>query len=62
MTIWKYPIPVEDSLILEIPEGGEILSVMTQNGEAQMWVRVDPSRTLETRRFRVVGTGHAFPS
>ena len=57
-TIWKYTIPVLDIFSLELPQGAKILTVQEQHGNPQIWVLVNSDKTLETRIFRLVGTGH----
>lgn len=59
--IWKYQFDPVSNLEVQIPEGGQILSVQTQMGVGTMWVLIDPTVGLETRRFRVFGTGHTIP-
>lgn len=58
-TIWKYTLQ-PSSLILEIPEGSEILSVESQNNKICIWFLVDPSADSVEREFIVYGTGHAI--
>jgi hypothetical protein len=64
-TIWKYPAaPPAAELFattwtLDIPKGSIIRHLNTQWEQPQMWVEVDPERETETRRFKLVGTGHA---
>ena len=56
MTIWKFPVR-PDLPTLRLPKGARILCVQTQAGEPQLWVLVDKSQPLESRRIRVYGTG-----
>ena len=60
-TIWKFNVPVEDEFVIEMPIRAEFLSVQTQFGVPQMWFIVEPEKSKEPRRFRVVGTGHPMP-
>lgn len=55
-TIWKYEL-AGDTQELDIPEGGEVLTIQIQNGAICIWVLVDPNRPKEKRSFEVVGTG-----
>lgn len=57
MTIWKYTLN-PGRTILEIPAGGQVLSVQMQYGEPRIWVLVDPDAKPEVREFTVYGTGH----
>lgn len=59
-TIWKFPVQVKPDFVVEIPSGGEVLSVQVQYMEPVMWVMVDPDAPKEQRRFTVKGTGHHF--
>ena len=56
--IWKYTIPIEDYHLIKMPFRTEILSFQLQNGVPTIWVLVDPTRELVSRRFRLAGTGH----
>lgn len=57
MVVYKYELPLEDMVRIEMPVGAEVLTVQTQHGVPQIWALVRPGRT-EVRRFRVAGTGH----
>lgn len=59
-SVWKYDLPVDDDVDLEMPAGATILAVQTQGGAPRLWALVDPLAPKETRRFRVAGTGHAI--
>ncbi len=58
MPIWKYPIPIEDSFEIEMPQGARVLSVDTQDGKPYIWVLVNTSSPKGLRPFRLLGTGH----
>jgi hypothetical protein len=58
LTIFKYPIPVEDHFTLELPKDAKILTVQTQRGTPQLWAMVDSETEKEVRYFRLSGTGH----
>lgn len=60
MTIWKYTLNPGRTL-LEIPSGGQVLTVQVQHGEVRIWVLVRPEASLVTREFTVYGTGHEVP-
>lgn len=57
-TVYKYRIPVEDTFMLDLPKGAEILSVQVQGSDPFVWAKVDPRAPSEERRFAVRGTGH----
>ena len=59
-TIHKYPVPLDDNFVINMPEGAEILTVQLQFKRLQMWAIVDdnPDLALEPRNFRLLGTGH----
>jgi len=58
LTIFKYPIPIEDHFTLELPKDARILTVQIQRETAQLWALVDSETEKETRYFRLSGTGH----
>lgn len=57
-TIWKFPIEWSVSNV-SIPEGAQILDVQVQNEQIMMWALVEDQNFLESRVFKVYGTGHA---
>ena len=58
LTIYKYPIPIEDHFTLELPEGAKILTVQMQGGMPQLWAMVDSEKEKKTRYFRLGRTGY----
>lgn len=61
--VWKYPLPITDTVALQMPTGAVILDVQVQTNTLNdtllfMWALVDPGASIETRRFRIAGTGH----
>ena len=58
-TIWKFPLDKVGPT--EMREGAKIVHAGTQDGILCLWAEIDPSRPVVTRRFIVVGTGHALP-
>jgi hypothetical protein len=58
VTVYKYPIPIEDEFTLDLPIHSQILKVECQHGRPCMWALVCPTHPTETRRFRLAGTGH----
>lgn len=59
-TIWKYPLAVDDSQSLDLPQGAVLLTVVAQGGTPCLWALVDPIRPTEPRRFLTYGTGHPY--
>ena len=62
LTIWKFPIPIQGSIPIEIPIGARFLSAQYQDGQGpMMWCEVDPDAKKEVREFYLIGTGHPIP-
>ncbi len=57
-TIYKYPLSLESSPVIDMPTGAHVLCVQVQKGEPCLWAVVDPDQPIETRQFRLCGTGH----
>lgn len=62
LTVWKYPIALNDHDHADIPAGAEFLAIQNQDGNATMWWLVDPDQPLERHYFKIVGTGHPAPA
>lgn len=62
-TIYKYELLPDDKNPFEIkmPKGAEILTVQSQNGNAQIWAVVNTDSEMESRFFETFGTGHEMP-
>jgi hypothetical protein len=60
-TIYKYPFSIDDSVIITMPVGAEILTVQVQHRVPCIWALVDPEAPKVDRYFRVAGTGHSLP-
>ena len=57
--IFKYKIiPNDDYIDIEMPSMAQLLTVQVQRGEPYLWAMVDTSFPMQTRRFRLAGTGH----
>lgn len=57
--IHKYPLPVEDYVIIDLPRDAKILDIAEQYpGELYIWALVDPTAEMVTSHFLVVGTGN----
>lgn len=57
--IFKYPLNIIGTQVLELPASASILSVMTQRGRIVLYALVDESE-IETRErsIEIFGTGH----
>ena len=57
--VYKYPLYIQDEVVVMMPNGARVLSVQVQNGRPCLWAAVDTNElTLEERWFRIAGTGH----
>lgn len=58
--VWKYVLfALDDYVDMDMPRDAEILSVHNFSGNSpEIWALVDPSAPMETRHFRIAGTGH----
>lgn len=62
--IWKFPLPIEDEIDIEMPEGAEVLTVQEQpesglGSPLFVWALVDTeANPYSRRRFKVLGTGN----
>lgn len=61
MKIFKYELPLDDLVTLELPLGSEVLSVGEQNGKVYLWAKFNSAtQFMEKRKFKIVGTGGEF--
>lgn len=60
MTIWKFPLAIEDGQDVRMPQGAQILSVGLIGDTVFLWAMVDNENVgpKETRKIRIHGTGH----
>lgn len=58
--VWKYALDLYGGTVhdVAVPEGGIVRAVGVQDRTAVVWVEVDPTAPLVTRRFQAIGTGH----
>lgn len=63
-TIYKYPLELGASTItFEVPQGGKVLCVQTQNNMPCVWIDLPDTRAeLKYRCFAVFGTGQPMPN
>ena len=58
-TIWKFTLSSET--IIDLPRNAEVLSVHNQYGNVCLWVKVDNTQQLESRKFVMCCTGGSVP-
>jgi hypothetical protein len=58
MTIYKYNLPINDIVKIDMPKLAVILTAQMQRNNICLWAIVNPLLPWETRTFRVYGTGH----
>lgn len=56
--VFKFEIPIDDEVVIDMPEGAEVLHFDVQGELPYIWVRVDPDLPEKEYRFRFAGTGH----
>jgi hypothetical protein len=69
MKIWKYEIPMEKDITINMPKYAQILHIDSQGGIPCMWIEFPnasfyPSKEIEyeDRNFTIIGTGWEFGS
>lgn len=58
MTVWKYPLAVQDRQTLDLPVGAQVLTVQVQDDVPCLWALVDVTAPTTPRVFHLRGTGH----
>lgn len=60
--IYKYPLPIDDEVELELPIGARVLTAQAQGETSPMvWALVDSDqREKSVQKFCIRGTGHGF--
>lgn len=61
--VYKYEIPFSDVAEVKLPKGAEVLHLRALSGAGgpiTMWALVEPDAEMETRTFRIAGTGHGI--
>jgi hypothetical protein len=57
--VYKYELPVDDHVIVDMPVGAKVFSVHEQYGNVCVWALIDPCENrTQKRSFRIAGTGH----
>lgn len=57
-TIWKFVLPIQDTVEINLPSGSTPLHVAEQDGAVCLWVEVTLGAPNEFRKFLVRGTGN----
>lgn len=57
-TIWEFPFLSSAIVEIQMPKGAEVMDVEMRASTPCLWAIVDTDHPLETRRFRVYGTGN----
>ena len=60
MKIFKYPLEVTDTQIIEMPQDATILCVQVQHTVPCIWAAVDENAKRFSRTIYTVGTGHSM--
>lgn len=58
--IYKYPLEIQDSQIIQMPSQQIILDAAFQNMKLMLWAMVNPENKPEDVVIRIIGTGHEF--
>lgn len=59
VTIYKYPLKIQDKQELSLPSPARALSVGVQGGKLVLWAVVDPDGTVfQPCQIVIYGTGH----
>jgi hypothetical protein len=60
-TIWKYPIPIQDHIEIEMPKTAKLLRFAEQSGGLFLWVMVPVGDSeMVKRKLCLAGTGHTL--
>lgn len=60
MKIFKYPLQIQDDLVIRMPKDAKPLHVAMQVDSPFLWAAVNPDAPIMDRLFHVKGTGHTF--
>lgn len=57
--IYKYPLPIQEKVTIELPQGARIIRIEDVDGLFFLWAIVDTGEDVEkeTRRFELYKTG-----
>lgn len=57
LTIYKYPLRVDDVVVVTMRKGAQLLSIQEQEDGLYIWALVDPQADERDFVFRIFGTG-----
>lgn len=60
MTIYKYPLRIDDKQSVNMHEHAEILCVHMQASKITLWAKVDLDEIIVGKDIYIRGTGHDF--
>lgn len=58
MKIYKYTLPVQGVIEMDLPVGAQLLTLQAQFDIPCLWALVTPDAEREIRHLRMYGTGH----
>lgn len=58
MTVYKYPVEINDTFVLTMPAVAKPLHVALRHGSPYVWVAVNPETMDVDHQFQLCGTGH----
>lgn len=61
MVIWKWKLQVEDSQVVMMPGGAQILDVQMQAGQCCIWALCNPDAEETKRWIAMYAMGHQVP-
>lgn len=61
-TIWKFPLKVADTQVIDIPMPADILTIQMQGETPCLWALVNPDAEEKAiKAIAIFGTGHPLP-
>lgn len=61
MTIYKYPLNIQELSKIPLPKNAKVLSFQFQHLVPCIWAQIDTEQPLVDRTFYIFGTGREFP-
>lgn len=58
--IYKYPLEIQSTQIIQMPKQQIILDVAFQNMKLMLWAMINPENKPEDVVIKIIGTGHEF--
>lgn len=60
-TIWKFELPLQTTIKLNLPKGAKFAAVQVQHDTVCVWYQVNPQNPIKERPLYLVGTGLTVP-